>query len=454
MSDTDPTESRVAQWRAYVAQRDTIARDVDELEGHLRDQLEGLTASGLSPDEAFLIAVKRLGALDDLAREFAREHSERLWKQLVAPDAAAAASRTRGFWLALGLAFAAAAAVRLAMSPALQDGQFASVNVSVLVLPFLAAYFLVRRRAKLSTVLIVAVPFVAVAAVLNLYPFEAGGMTQPLAAVHAIVALWLVSGIAYLDGDWRRAHARMDFVRFSGEWFVYYVLIALGGGLLAAVTVGVFGAIGIDALPFISEWLLPCGAAGAVVIAAWLVETKQSVIENIAPVLTRVFTPLFTALLLALIAAFALQGVLASDAGSIVVFGARDLLIVFDVVVVVVLALLLYSLSARDPAARPSWFEWLQLVMLASALAVDVLVLVSMIGRIAEYGASANKLASLGLNLILLVNLAGAAWLQTRFVLGRTAFGRLERWQTAFLPAYLGWAGVVVVVFPLVFAYA
>src|SRR2546426_934961 len=63
--------------------------DVEELEGHLRDQIAVLSEAGLAGDEAFLIAVKRMGNLDALSREFAREHSERLWKQLViAPDAA------------------------------------------------------------------------------------------------------------------------------------------------------------------------------------------------------------------------------------------------------------------------------------------------------------------------------------------------------------------------------
>ncbi len=58
-----------------------------ELEDHLRGQVEMLTNSGLEPDEAFLVAVKRMGSLNALSREFAREHSERLWKQLVTnPD--------------------------------------------------------------------------------------------------------------------------------------------------------------------------------------------------------------------------------------------------------------------------------------------------------------------------------------------------------------------------------
>ena len=50
---------------------------------HLRDQVASLTEARASEDEAFLVAVKRRASLDALSREFAREHSERLWKQLV-----------------------------------------------------------------------------------------------------------------------------------------------------------------------------------------------------------------------------------------------------------------------------------------------------------------------------------------------------------------------------------
>ncbi|WP_246150217.1 hypothetical protein [Agromyces intestinalis] len=180
-------------------------------------------------------------------------------------------------------------------------------------------------------------------------------------------------------------------------------------------------------------------------VAAWLVEAKQRVIENIAPVLTKVFTPLFTLMMLALIVAAILQWNL--------VDASRDLLIAFDLVLVVVLALLVYSYSARDPLLRPGWFDRLQLVMLASALIIDALVLVAMIARTGEFGWSANKTASLGLNLILLANLAWAAWLQLGFLRGRRPFAALERWQTAYLPVYLAWALVVVVVFPPLFAF-
>ena len=159
----------------------------------------------------------------------------------------------------------------------------------------------------------------------------------------------------------------MDFIRFSGELFVYYVLIALGGGLLTAFTVVLFESIGIDPESFVGSWLVPCGAAGAVLVAAWLVEAKQSVIENMAPVLTRLFAPFFAAVLVTFLGALLWTG------GGVDV--ERDLLIQFNGLLIVVLALLLYSLSARDPLSPPGVFDAMQVVLVVSALLADAVAL-------------------------------------------------------------------------------
>ena len=118
------------------------------------------------------------------------------------------------------------------------------------------------------------------------------------------------------------------------------------------------------------------------------------------------------------------------------------------------LGLLLYSMSPRDALTPPGWFDRLQISLLGSALLVDLLVLVAMLTRIGAFGASPNKVVSLGLNVILLVNLAWAGWLQVRFVSRATPFTTLERWQTSYLPVYLGWAAVVVFLFRPLFQYA
>src|SRR5690349_21120154 len=79
-------EEQIDQWRSYLRRRQAIhSVDIAELEDHLREQIAALRDAGLAADEAFLVAVKRIGNLDALSREFAVEHSDRLWKQLVAP---------------------------------------------------------------------------------------------------------------------------------------------------------------------------------------------------------------------------------------------------------------------------------------------------------------------------------------------------------------------------------
>jgi len=234
-------------------------------------------------------------------------------------------------------------------------------------------------------------------------------------------------------------------VRFSGEWFIYYALIGLGGGVLMAFTMFIFGAIGVNAELAVQSWVLPCGIAGAVLVGAWLVEAKQSIIENMAPVLTRLFTPLFAILLLAFLATMLWTG------SPIAV--EREVLIGFDLLLVLVLGLLLYSISARDPQAPPGLFDALQLLLVVCALLVDLLALGAISARISEFGFSPNKVAALGENLILLVNLGWSVVLYVRFLAGRSAFAPLERWQTAYSPVYVIWAWIVVILFPVIFSY-
>jgi hypothetical protein len=118
-----------------------------------------------------------------------------------------------------------------------------------------------------------------------------------------------------------------------------------------------------------------------------------------------------------------------------------------------VAGLVLYAISARDPQKPPGLFDALQLLLVVCALSVDAIALWAIAGRISEFGFSPNKVAALGENLILLVNLGWSAVLYARFLAGRVAFTPLERWQTAYLPVYAVWAWVVVVVFPPLFGF-
>jgi hypothetical protein len=95
-------------------------------------------------------------------------------------------------------------------------------------------------------------------------------------------------------------------------------------------------------------------ALGAVVIAAWLVEAKQSVIENMAPVLTLVSTPLFTLVLLGFLATMAWTGRGVSVEPEVLIgFDALQLLLVTSV-------LLVDDMGRTSPSTRcgRGWWSW------------------------------------------------------------------------------------------------
>lgn len=447
-------ETQIAEWRQFLRRRRAIdARDGVELEDHLRGEVATLTGAGLSADEAFLVAVKRLGSLDELSREFAREHSERLWKQLVVGEsddspAARLAARTEIF-VAVGLAISAALLLQLLpLSGYRMDdpGPFIWRNAILLVLAHVIGYFAWKRGpltgARLSRLLL---PLVGAAVVVNLAPGGRESQTAVLSTLHLPIALWLMVGVAYAGGRWMESAARMNFVRYSGELAIYVVLIALGGIVFVAFTLMLFRAIGTNAELLVVRVIVPSGLAGVLLVASYLVEAKQSVVENMAPVLTRIFTPFFTLLLLGFLATMAWT--------HRPIDIQRDVLIAFDLLLVLVVGLVLYAASARDPQAPPTLFDHLQVVLVVAALLADLLALAAIGARITEYGFTPNRVAALGENLVLLVNLGWTAVTYARFVRGRGTFAALERWQTTFLPVHAAWAAVVAVILPPLFGY-
>lgn len=450
----------------------------DDVRTRLSSELQSLTQTGLADDEAFLIAVRRLAVTDPAARAFAREHFAELWDgseiepemetasstveseatvgdssriaASVAPVLAARGLGQSGFWVMAAFAFAAAVAVKVPELFGLElgdnsGGNFYARNLSLLVLPALVGWLVWKKRSPRWVVGALAGAFAVSAVVVNAYPLEQDGFTVLLVAIHLPVLLWLTVGLAFAGQDWRASERRMDFARFSGEWFVWYVLIALGGGVFTTATVWAVWAIGMDAAPFAQWWLLPCGAAGAVVVSAWLADQRDGAVSSAAPVLSRIFTPLFGAMLIVLL--FFMQWRGRTIAGD------REVLIFFNVLTALVLALLLYSASARQASARPGSLDLLSAVLAAAALITDALVLAVLVDRLADFGWSPNRAAVLGMNLILLVNLAGTVWLYAALWRRRRPFTDIVRWQTAHFGVYAAWAAIVVMAFPPIFGF-
>jgi hypothetical protein len=84
---------------------------------------------------------------------------------------------------------------------------------------------------------------------------------------------------------------------------------------------------------------------------------------------------------------------------------------------------------------------------------VDLLALWAVGTRITDFGLTPNRIAALGENVVLLVNLTGTAVLYAQFLRGRVSFPRLSEWQTDYLYVIAAWAAIVAFGFPWLFGF-
>lgn len=445
-------ESQVRKWRGHLRSSGLLSeQDLEELESHLRDNIDDLTSRGVTLEEAFLISVRRMGDSEALSNEFAKVTTESLWRQLFvpAPDEVSRGRQRTEVIVVLGLAILAGL---LGKIPALFgyeiDDAHALVylkNASLFAFSPVAIYLIWKRSLSLRFIVSAAAVLVAAALLVNLYPSYDPHHTAVLTALHLPIALLLLGAVLYGGPGWRKTATRLDYVRFAGEVFIYAVLICLGGLVLIAVSVQVFSFVGINIESFIVNWVVVFGGCAVTVVAAFLVERKMGRIESIAPVLAQIFTPLLLVVLVGLLAAMVVTGRAPSQD--------RELLIWFDLLLALSVGMTLYSMSARD-AEKPSGLSDVLLLALAvAALVVDGVAMSGIISRLAEYGASPNKLAALGANIALLINLVLLGVGYVRFLCGRLHYQALVDTQMRYLPIYSLWAAFVVVAFPPLFGF-
>jgi len=446
-------ETQIQSWSDHLRARGNFTdADISELEDHLRDEIEDLITAGLTPDESFLISVKRLGNVDAVSHEFAKVNTDNLWKHLFieSVDSKAKKESRRDIFLVVIFALLAGTLIKIPglFGLGFDDpgaDHFYIKNIPLFILPFIAAFFMIKRKANRKTWLTILGTFIIAAVIINIYPSFSPYNTEILSSLHLPLLLWLVVGVAYIGKKWRSSQGRMNFIRFTGEMLVYGVLVSAGVLVLGAFTVAIFGAIQIDAEKFMENYYVIYGACAAVLITAYLVEAKKSIVENFAPILAKIFSPLFLAIMVSFLVVMIITGKSP--------FMEREFLIAFDLMLALVLGLVLYVISSRNNQQPPNLFDYLNLALILIAFVIDGVALSAILFRLSAFGITPNKLAALGENLILLGNLGGLAWLYVVYFKGKCDFIKLEKWQTGYLNVYFIWTAVVAFIFPILFGF-
>ncbi|HKL41874.1 MAG TPA: permease prefix domain 1-containing protein [Clostridia bacterium] len=442
-------EENIISWCDYLRSSGKLKEeDVLELKNHLREQIDDLKKQGLSDEEAFLISVKRLGNINTVSEEFSKINTENMWKQLLIEpaDTSKKNKNRRDIWLAILFAILAGTFAKIPTLFGLSmDSIVYMKNLSFYILPFAALFFIIRHEVSQKKIWYLTGIFLLTGVIINLYPSYSPHHTEILTGIHLPLMLWMVTGVAYMGKHWRTSKERMNFIRFTGESVIYGSLIGLGLFVLMGFTALIFESISIDIEPFIENYFIIFGMPAAVMITVYLVETKKSIVENFAPILAKIFSPLF------LISMVVFLIVMVINKKS--PFVDRDFLISFDLMLILVLGMVLYIISARNIHDKINIFDYLNTALVFVAIIVDGVALSAIIFRLSEYGISPNKLAALGENLLLLINLAVLLWFYIKYFMNKIEFEQIEIWQTKYLTIYAVWVAVVVFVFPLIFGF-
>jgi hypothetical protein len=442
-------ELNISSWCDYLRSSGKLdEEDILELENHLREQIDELIGNGLSEDEAFLISVKRLGNVNLISEEYSKVNTENLWKQLlvdpVDPDAKKQSWRDILLVVLFSLLAGTVAKIPTLFGIAMESYVYFK-NMSFYILPFIALFFLIKHEINKKLIWYITGIFALTGVIINFYPSYSPNHTAILTGIHLPIMLWLVTGVAYMGEEWRTKKERMNFIRFTGESVIYGSLIMLGLMVLMMFIVLIFESISIDVESFFENYFIFYGGCAAAMITVYLVETKKSVVENFAPILAKIFSPLF----LITMVIFLMVIVITGNSP----FVERNFLIGFDLMLVLVLGMVLYTISARSIYDKINIFDYLNAALIFVAIIVDSVALSAILFRLSEYGISPNKLAALGENILLLVNLAVLLWLYIRYFMSKIEFEKIETWQTDYLIVYVIWMAIVVFVFPIVFRF-
>jgi len=439
-------ESNIRSWSDLMREKGSCTEsDLLELEDHLRDEIEDLTKIGLTQDEAFLISIKRLGNVNAISNEYSKINSEHLWKYLIVDST----MKTKNHYQILLLIIFSLLAGTLFKIPEIfgysVNDLFYFKNSTLFILPFVTLFFIIKRKLDWKISVAILGIFMVSALLINIYPSYNPNNTEILTGIHLPIFLWLMTGITYIGSEWKDSKGRMNFIRFTGESFIYGVLITCGVGVLSLFTMLIFSAIGIDLESFIFNYLIIYGMCGAVMITLYLVEAKKSIVENFAPILAKIFSPLFLITMVTFLIVMVFTG------KSPLVD--RNFLIGFDLMLVLVLGLVLYVISARNLHERKNIFDFINLALILTALVIDIVALTAILVRLQNFGITPNKVAALGENIMLLVNLVILSWLYIRYLTNKIDFKNLEKFQTSYLTIYAIWMAIVAFIFPLLFGF-
>jgi len=327
--------------------------------------------------------------------------------------------------------------------PSIIKGLINPANIVFTVFPLLSFYFLLKNRPSKKLILSINLSYLVALIYLNFLPIKDSDSII-LANLHLPVFLWSLVAISFMGDYHLQPRKVLEYLKYNGELLISSGLLLICGVVLTALTIGLFEAIQVNIKDFYMNNIVIYGVAASPFVGTYLAKAR-GITKNIAPYLAKVFSPL---VLLTL--GVYLATIIVTQKNP---YTDREFLLIFNLMLILVLAITIFSVAGRETGSKIAFNDRIIFALLTVALVIDCVALSAILFRLTSYGITPNRLAVLGMNLIVFVHLVRITVNYFRFLLGKVKVEIIESAITRYLPIYSLWALFVAIFFPIIFSF-
>ena len=316
-------------------------------------------------------------------------------------------------------------------------------NLGFIIFPILTAYFIWRKSLSIKKIVFAGAAFLIALIFINLLPADKKSDTLILSCIHLPLFLWAVLGFTYVRDNIRSFPKRLDFLRYNGDLLIMTTLILIAGGILTAITIGLFSVIGFNIEKFYFDYIGIFGLAALPIVGTYITQTNPQLVNKISPVIAKIFSPLVLITLVVYLVAILFSG---KDP-----YKDRDFLVVFNFLLIGVMAIILFSVAETFNKNENRTGSFILFALSIVTVIVNGIALSAILFRISEWGITPNRLAVLGANILMLTNLLMVTFRLFKNVSKKADISEVENSISMFLPIYILWTIIVTFIFPLIF---
>jgi hypothetical protein len=322
---------------------------------------------------------------------------------------------------------------------------YMSKNIGFVVFPVLTAYFIWKQQLAMTKFVLPLILFLGSVIFVNSLPYNEKSSTFILTLMHLPIFLWAILGYIFIGSDLKNNQKKIAYLKFNGNFVIMTGLIFISGMLFTGITIELFELLKIDIKDFYFEQIAVWGLAAMPILSTFLIQNNPELVNKISPTIARIFTPIIFVMLLVFLAALIYTGMN--------IYNDRNFLLLFNVLLIGVMAIILFSLSELTNNTGTKINQIILLGLALLTIIANGIALSAISFRLNEFGLSPNRLAVLGANLLMFAHLLFVSYGLIKNLNGKATLQDVEARIASFIPAYVVWAAFVTFAMPFIFKF-